>query len=385
MVFIGMKPAPARLPSVRAIATMTKTTSATPSKRAELQLWLGQAGADARGVGPIRAQSDGSLLFPLPTSRVTLMEIASFFRLSWRRVIPVVVATLVAAAAAGAFVARQPVVYQARTVMLPAQMFAPGIADYQIPPLASQFVATVDAPAVVNEAAKASGQSAGAIAGGIKTATVGDGPNVAVTYSSTDAKAAQTVVRVVAHTTLSQLALHNLNTAREYLAQSQRAATDANTKVATFQSEHGVPSAAPANGGADLNNSLRTQYNALLHEVDRTTKAIDDAGGRISDAQLQVQVAAGTSAVSARGAGATSNKTKALRAAVSAGVVVAMLGIVLLLLQDLRRQRKRGKSTASRPPDATTAPTRQPAVRQPAAATQPRPAKPPRRRSARSA
>ncbi len=181
---------------------------------------------------------------------------------------------------------------------------------------------------------------------------------------------------------LAQLAQHNLNTARQYLAQSQRAQTDANTNLAKFQSANGVPPSAPTNGGADLNNSLRTRYNALLHEVDRTTKAIDDAEGRISDAQLQVQVAAGDSAVSARGAGATPNRTKALRAAVSAGVVVAMLGIVILLLQDLRRQRR--KSLIVRSPDATAPQTRQPAVRQPTAAPQPRPAKPPRRRSARS-
>lgn len=311
------------------------------------------------------------------------MEISSFFRPSWRRVIPIVLAALVAAAAAGALVARQPVVYQAKTVMLPAQMFAPGVADYQIPPLASLFIATVDAPEVVKQAAKASGQSAGAIAGGIKTATVGDGPNVAVTYSATDSKAARTVVRVVAHAALSQLALHNLNTANQYLALSERAATDAGTNLAKFQSANGVPPAASTNAGADLNNSLRAQYNALLREVNRTTKAVDDAEGRISDAQLQVQVAAGTSAVSARGVRTTSNKTKALRAAVSAGVVVGMLGIVLLLLQDLRRQRQRGGSLTVRSPDATAPPPRPPAVRQPTTAPQPRPAKLPRRRSTR--
>lgn len=313
------------------------------------------------------------------------MEISSFFRLPWRRLIPVVLAALVVAAAAGAFVARQPVVYQAKTVVLPAQMFAPGIATYQIPPLASQFVATVDALDVVKQAAKASGQSAGAIAGGIKTATVGDGPNVAVTYSATDAKAAQTVVRVVAHAALTQLALHNRDSARQYLARSQRDLADANTKLATFQSKNGVPPPAPANGGADLNNPLRVQYDALLHEVVRTTTAIDNAEGRISDAQFQLDVAGSSVAVSDRGVSAAPRRSKALRAAVSAAVVVAMLGIVLLLLQDLRRQRQTGGSTVVRSPDATTPPTRQPAVRQPAAATQPGPAKPPRRGSARSA
>ncbi len=346
-------------------------------------MWLGCGFVDARRVGPIRAQSDGSLLFPLPTSRVTLMEIASSFRLSWRRLIPVVLVAVVAAAAAFAFVARQPAVYQARTVVLPAQMFGPGIADYQIPPLASQFVALVDAPPVVAQAAKASGQSAGAIAGGIKTATVGEGPNVAVTYSATNAKAAQTVVGVVAHAALAQIARNNLDSARRLLADSQRASTDANTKLAQFQSANGVPPAAPTSGGPDLNNALRTRYNALVHEVDRSTKAIDEAQGRISDAQLQVDVADSSVAVSDRGASAVPKKTKALRAAVSAGVVVGMLGIVLLLLQDLRRQRKTG-AAATRSPDATTAPVRQPAVRPPTAAPQPRPAKPPRRRSARS-
>jgi hypothetical protein len=313
------------------------------------------------------------------------MEIASFFRLSWRRLIPVVVVAAVAAAAAFAVVARQPAVYQARTVVLPAQMFGPGIADYQIPPLAGQFVALVDAPPVVAEAAKASGQSAGAIASGIKTATVGEGPNVSVTYSATNAKAAQTVVRVVAHGALALVARNNLDTARRLLADSERAATTANTKLAQFQSANGVPSAAPATGGPDLNNSLRTRYNALLHEVDRSTKAIDEAQGRISDAQLQVDVADSSVAVSDRGASAVPKRTKALRTAISTGVVVGMLGIVVLLLQDVRRQRRRGGSSALRSPDATTPPPRQPAVRQPAAPTQPRPAKPPRRRSARSA
>ena len=204
------------------------------------------------------------------------MEIASFFRLTVRRVVALVVAGLLAAAVAGLVAYRSPAKYQGTAVLFTAQVLKPNTPQYALQPVADNLLNMVFTSQVVDHAAKVSGQSAGQIAGNLEAGPAGQS-DVQLTYTSTNAAAVPVVLKAAGHEALKVLGETQLESAKTVVKQAQSEVDAAAATLANFEQAHGT--------------AATVQHETLGDDVDRTRQALNDANGAVADAQAVLKYA----------------------------------------------------------------------------------------------
>jgi hypothetical protein len=256
------------------------------------------------------------------------MEVSTFvrYRPTWRGVVFVIALALIAGGVAAFLTYRQDPTYRARAQVFVGQILPPDTPDYLLRPIADDYQAALDLPRVTAEAAAASGEPVGAIAGGLTSELVSSTANVEVFYESTDAAAATTTVRVASRQALIALA-------QQDLAQAERAAASAERN---YDEAVAALSAYEAVNGADSS----VQHSELAADVSRTleqrTTALDD----VSAAELELDNAREADVISVGDPDEESQVPAAARAGVTAAVIAGMVALILLLLVDWRRRPK---------------------------------------------
>jgi hypothetical protein len=254
------------------------------------------------------------------------MEISTFvrYRPSWRGILFVLVLVLVAAGIAGYLVKRQDPEYQGRASVFVSQIFPADIPDYLLRPVADNYQSALGLPSVTRAAANASGESQAAIAGGLTSERVSSTANVDVTYQSTRPDAIKDVLRVASRKALVELAKNDL-------ARSERAATSAQEKYAQATAALAAYEATNGNDGS-------ARHSELDADAARTLDALDSARNALDDAQRELAEATDAAVISVKEPDEQSRLPDAARAAVTAGLVAAMIGFIVLLFVDWRRR-----------------------------------------------
>ena len=250
------------------------------------------------------------------------MEISSFFRLTLRRFVALVVVGLVAALVAGVVAMRSPAKYQGSAVMFTAQVLRPGFPQYSLQPLSDNLQNMVFVGAVIDGAARVSGQSPGQIAGNLEAGPAGAN-DVQITYSSSDAAAVPVVLKSVAHGSLRELGQTQLDSARSVLAQAQENVNKAASALSKFEQANGTGSS--------------VAHDALVDEVNRSRGSLSDANGAVADAQAILTRAKLASVVAVSAASKQSQVSDVARAAATAGVAAVALLLLAMFISDWRR------------------------------------------------
>ena len=254
------------------------------------------------------------------------MEIASFFRLSVRRVAALALVGLSAAVVAGVVAYRSPAKYQGSAVLFTAQVMKPGIPQYSLQPVADNLANMVFTSSVVDRAARVSGQSAGQIAGNLESGPAGTN-DVQVTYtSSICGGGAAVVLKAVAHGTLRLLGETQLDSARSVVVEARKAVVSAGQALSAYEAKNGT--------------AASTDHESLANEVNRAQQGLGDANQAVADAQDVVTRAALPSVVAVSGASKQSQVGDVARAAATAGVAAVALLLLVMFVSDWRRSRE---------------------------------------------
>jgi hypothetical protein len=254
-----------------------------------------------------------------------LMEIASFFRLSVRRVVALAVVGLVAAGVAGVVAYRSPAKYQGSALLFTAQVLKPGIPQYSLAPVSDNLLNMVFTSSVVDRAARLSGESPGQVAGNLEAGPAGTN-DVQVSYTSTNAAAVPVVLKAVSHEALRVLGRTQLASAEAGRTQAQKDVTKAAAALSAYESAHGT--------------SATTEHEQLSNEVDRTYQALGEANQAVADAQDVLTRASLPSVVAVSGASKQSQVGDVARAAATAGVAAVALLLLVMFVSDWRRSRE---------------------------------------------
>jgi hypothetical protein len=250
------------------------------------------------------------------------MEISSFFRMTWRRFVALVVVGLVAALVAGVVALRSPAKYQGSAVMFTAQVLRPGFPQYSLQPMSDNLQNMVFVGSVIDRAARVSGQSVSQIAGSLEAGPAGTN-DVQITYSSTDAAAVPVVLKSVAHGALRQLGQTQLDSAQSVLVQAKDDVAKASAALVADEQAHGTASS--------------VAHDSLVDEVNRTRGALSDANGAVGDAQAILTRAKLGSVIAVSGASKESQTSDVARAAATAGVAAVALLLLAIFVSDWRR------------------------------------------------
>jgi hypothetical protein len=253
------------------------------------------------------------------------MEISSFFRLTMRRFVALVVVGVVVAALAGAVALRSAAKYQGSAVMFVAQVLAPGFPQYSLQPVSDNLQNMVFVSSVIDAGAKASGQSAGQISSNLVAGIAGTN-DVQVTYTSPDPAAVPVVLKAVAHQALRVLGETELKSAQAVVVRAQRDVNTAGTNFFNYTQTHGT--------------AASVDYLALQAEEERALRALTDANSSVADAQALITRAALPSVVAVSGASKQSRVSEVARAAATAGVAATALLLLALFVSDWRRSRE---------------------------------------------
>lgn len=251
------------------------------------------------------------------------MEIRSLLHITAKRVFLLIVAAEIAAAATGAIIYLRPVEYRVSGTVYINQVFDQGTPAYSVSPFADDFNTSLTLPAVVAAASKATGESPGAIAANLSSASIGTTNNVEVSYKSPSRVASKRVVSIASHATLELLAKNELDRSQHALDDAQKNYVNASKQQGAFESKYGT---SPAD------SSLRASYQALQAKTDGALKSYISAGEVVDAAKLQVTSANTPSLVAVDNAVKQSTISGVLRGAVAAGIVTAMLGLLLFAI-----------------------------------------------------
>jgi hypothetical protein len=258
------------------------------------------------------------------------MEISSFIRFRPTRRQLVLVATLavVAAVAAAYLTYRKPAIYTGSAVVYSARVLPPGTPDYTLRPWAADLQTTVTEPDVVSTTAHNTGRSVSDVSGGLTAGLIGDSStNVQVTFTSSDRSAASAVAAAAARAAAAHLANVDLERAQRTAKQTQKDYDTANQAVATYNARNGTAASA--------------QRDALNADVDRAAKALADALDQVDSTKLEVLAADATTTVAAGSPSRKSKIPEVTQSALTAAIIVMILGFLTLLVRDWRRPRIR--------------------------------------------
>ncbi len=253
------------------------------------------------------------------------MEIASFFLLTMRRFVALLLVGVVVAALAAAVALRSAAKYQGSAVMFVAQVLAPGFPQYSLQPVSDNLQGMVFVSSVADAAARASGESADQISANLTAGTAGTN-DVQVTYSSTNAAAVPVVLKTVAHQAFRVLGETQLKSAQAVVTRAQRDVNAAGTALFNYDNQHGTAASA--------------EQLALQGEETRALNALSDANGAVADAQAVITRAALPSVVAVSGASKESRVSDVARAAATAGVAAVALLLLVMFVSDWRRSRE---------------------------------------------
>jgi len=245
------------------------------------------------------------------------------------------VLVLVAAGVAGYLTYREASTYETRGSVFVGQIFPADIPDYLLRPVADNYQAALGLPRVVRAAAEASGESVAAVDGGLSSERVSSTANVDVIYQSTRPAASRDVVRVAARQALIALAEKDLARAERAVSAAQDDYDAATQALADYDAANG-----------DDGSARRAELEA---DATRTADALSTARGQLDDAELELSEANDADVISVRDPEEESRVPDAARAGVTAGLIAAMVGLIILLLLDWRRRPKIRWSAASNP------------------------------------
>lgn len=264
-----------------------------------------------------------------------------FFRISAKRLIAVAVLALVVGAVTGAIIYSKPATYRAEAVIFTRQLFPQGIPNYELAPIADDVVSTMTTTSVVSAASRASRLPQSTIQSNLDVSRIEATGNVEVVFRSTSGSQATKVVETTSRETLRSVANSDLRKAQAAAQQAQNATDTAVNRLAAFRI---------ANGGAS--------DDSLAGEVSRTQNALATARGREDEARTEVTAADSDAIVAVRTPTQTSRLTDTLRGVVSAVVIAAALGLMVLVLLDRGRRRPIGELE----PGSPMPPDRAPAI-----------------------
>jgi len=268
------------------------------------------------------------------------MEISTFlrYRPSWRGIAFVLALVVAASGIAGFLVYRKPANYKGTAAVFVGQILSGDVPDYLLRPVADNYQAALGLPSVISAAAHASGESVGAVDGGLSSVRTSPTANVDVVYQSTRVSAIKVVLQVAAREALVAIAQMDLS--------------HSGTEVTSAQASYNRSAAALAQYEAARGNDGSARHTELDADVTRTLTALHTARTGLDSATREVDKAKNSSVVFVRDPQQQSRTPDAARAAVTAGLIAAMVGLTLLVLVTWR-QRPAIRWTAPSTPIAT--------------------------------
>jgi hypothetical protein len=254
------------------------------------------------------------------------MEISTFirYRPSWRGILFVLVLVVAAGGIAGYVVYQEPANYKGSASVFVGGILSGDVPDYLLRPVADNYEAALGLPNVIRAAAGASGESEAAVAGGLSSMRASATANVNVLYQSTRVAAIKVVLRVASREALIALAQMDL-------AHNQRDVTSAQTDYDRSTQALAAYEAAKGSDGS-------ARHTELAADVTRTLDALTAAQTGLDNAGSELDKAKNGSVIFVQEPQKQSRISDAARAAVTAGVIAAMVGFTLLVLVAWRRR-----------------------------------------------
>jgi hypothetical protein len=254
------------------------------------------------------------------------MEISTFlrYRPSWRGVAFVLALVVAAGGVAGYLVYRQPANNKGTASVFVGQILPGNVPDYLLRPVADNYQAALALPSVLSAAARASGESDAAVNGGLSSVRTSPTANIDVVYQSTRVDAIKTVLRVASREALIALAQLDISHSRQDVSSAQNDYNRATQALASYEALKG--------------NDGSATHSELSDEVTRTLTALDTARTGLDNTTIELDKAKTAPVIFVRDPQQQSRIPDAARAAVTAGLIAAMIGFTLLVLVTWRRR-----------------------------------------------
>jgi hypothetical protein len=254
------------------------------------------------------------------------MEISTFlrYRPTWRGVAFVLALVVAAGGIAGFLVYRQPANNKGTASVFAGQILSADVPDYLLRPVADNYQAALALPSVIRAAARASGESEAAVGGGLSSVRTSPTANIDVVYQSTRVDAIKTVLRVASREALIALAQLDISHSQQDVTSAQQAYNRSAQALANYE-------AAKGNDGS-------ATHTELSDDVTRTLTAVDKARTGLDNTTIELEKAKTAPVIFVRDPQKQSRTPDAVRAAVTAGLIAAMVGFTLLVLVTWRRR-----------------------------------------------
>lgn len=293
------------------------------------------------------------------------MEVWELLRPSWRRLVALGAAALIAAVAAVALEHAQPPTYQGRVSVYFAQALGLDTTSDSVDPTADQLTSVFELPQVERVAAASAGVPLRVVHDATLAHDLGS-PVIAITAQGTHTQAAS-AAPALAKAGLQYYAEQGVTRAQSVQTTATTSLSSINAELAAFTAKAGTgdvdgavaaaaaaaASAPPGTPAAQEAAANLARLQALQPEFDLLTTEVQGARTAVSNAYAAVGAAQGVlSAVGLPGnvvdapVTPASRVTAYLRAAVGAAVVVLVLGLAYFAVRELRRRRAAGEPGA---------------------------------------
>lgn len=254
------------------------------------------------------------------------MEISTFlrYRPSWRGLAFVLALVAAAGGIAGYLVYRQPANNKGTASVFVGQILPGDVPDYLLRPVADNYQAALALPSVIRAAAHASGESEAAVNGGLSSVRTSPTANIDVVYQSTRVNAIKTVLRVASREALVSIAQLDTSHSQQDVSSAQADYNRSAQALAAYEAVRG--------------NDGTAAHSALADDVTRTLTALDTARTGLDNTTLELDKAKNAPVIFVRDPQKQSRIPDAARAAVTAGLIAAMVGFSILVLVSWRRR-----------------------------------------------
>lgn len=286
------------------------------------------------------------------------MEVWDLLRPSFRRILVLVGAGLVAAVAAVNVVHQQADTVKVDASAYFAQALGLDTTSFSVDPTAAQLMSVLSLPEVQQSAARSAKVPLPIVKEATVTHVLGS-PVIDISAESTDADQARAAAPALAFAGLVYLAQQSVNHAESVQSTSTVSLTAANAQLAAYRAKTGVANvdtavanAAAAVAAASTDSetrraqeqlaglqALQPQYDVLSSQVTGAQTAVSTGYAAVSAAKSAAAAAELPGNVVSAPAASVSRIAAYLRAAVGAVVVVVVLGMLAFLLIDLRRRK----------------------------------------------
>lgn len=293
------------------------------------------------------------------------MEVWDLLRPSWRRLVALGLAALLAAAVAVGVEHARAATYQGRVSVYYAQALGLDTTSYSIDPTADQLISVFQLPQVQQAAASAAHVPLSVMHAATQAHDAGS-PVISITAKGTQEEATA-AAPALAKAGLEYYAQQGVTRAQSVQTSATTTLSSINAELAAFTARAGTndvdaavaaataavaaaPPGSPAAQQAATNlarlQALQPQYDLLTTELAGARTGVSDAYTAVGTAQSVLRAVGLPGNVVNAPVAPASRMTAYLRAAVGAAVVVLVLGLVLFALRELRRRRAAGESGA---------------------------------------